>query len=184
LLRPSVPPEKAARLHSLGLLGAPWRSSASRQRALNLHVEFHVIRSKDIRVFEVRHGAVNGSHMDSLPESRDPDSDDVCSACVRIFQKRDGDMEASGKILEKGLDLLPRSGFRLWGEGARPHLRPTWRCIRLSRLRKGFGFIQPDDGGADERAGLRDLREDQKVSYEITKDQRSGKSSADQLKEI
>ena len=93
-------------------------------------------------------------------------------------------MEASGKILEKGLDLLPRSGFRLWGEGARPHLRPTWRCIRLSRLRKGFGFIQPDDGGADERAGLRDLREDQKVSYEITKDQRSGKSSADQLKEI
>ena len=57
---------------------------------------------------------------------------------------------------------------------------------------KGFGFIQPDDGGTDvfvhisavERAGLRDLRENQKVSYEITKDQRSGKSSADQLKEI
>ena len=56
-----------------------------------------------------------------------------------------------------------------------------------------FGFIQPDDGGgtdvflhisAVERAGLRDLREGQKVSYEITKDQRSGKSSADQLKEI
>jgi len=41
---------------------------------------------------------------------------------------------------------------------------------------KGFGFIQPDDGGTDvfvhisavERAGLRDLREGQKVSYEIT----------------
>ena len=57
---------------------------------------------------------------------------------------------------------------------------------------KGFGFIQPDDGGTDvfvhisavERAGLRDLREGQKVSYEITQDQRSGKSSADQLKEI
>ena len=57
---------------------------------------------------------------------------------------------------------------------------------------KGFGFIQPDDGGTDvfvhisavERAGLRDLREGQKVSYEITKDQRTGKSSADQLKEI
>ena len=58
---------------------------------------------------------------------------------------------------------------------------------------KGFGFIQPDDGnGADvfvhisavERAGLSDLREGQKVSYEITKDQRTGKSSADQLKEI
>jgi len=57
---------------------------------------------------------------------------------------------------------------------------------------KGFGFIQPDNGGTDvfihisavERAGLRDLREGQKVSYEITQDQRSGKSSADQLKEI
>jgi CspA family cold shock protein len=57
---------------------------------------------------------------------------------------------------------------------------------------KGFGFIQPDSGGPDvfvhisavERAGLRDLREGQKVSYEITQDQRSGKSSADQLKEI
>jgi len=57
---------------------------------------------------------------------------------------------------------------------------------------KGFGFIQPDDGGADvfvhistvERAGLRDLREGQKVSYEITQDRRSGKSSADQLKAL
>ncbi|MGC1864500.1 MAG: cold shock domain-containing protein, partial [Methylocystis sp.] len=56
-----------------------------------------------------------------------------------------------------------------------------------------FGFIQPDEGsGADvfvhisavERAGLNDLREGQKVSYEITKDQRTGKASADQLKEI
>jgi cold shock protein len=57
---------------------------------------------------------------------------------------------------------------------------------------KGFGFIQPDDGGADvfvhisavERAGLHDLREGQKVSYEITQDRRSGKSSADQLKAL
>jgi CspA family cold shock protein len=56
---------------------------------------------------------------------------------------------------------------------------------------KGFGFIQPDDGGPDvfvhisavERAGLHDLREGQKVSYEITQDRRTGKSSADQLKE-
>ncbi len=58
---------------------------------------------------------------------------------------------------------------------------------------KGFGFIQPDEGsGTDvfvhisavERAGLNDLREGQKVSYEIPKDQRTGKASADQLKEI
>ena len=54
---------------------------------------------------------------------------------------------------------------------------------------KGFGFIQPDDGGADvfvhisavERAGLRSLNDGQKISYEIVQDRRSGKASADQL---
>lgn len=51
---------------------------------------------------------------------------------------------------------------------------------------KGYGFIQPDDGGKDvfvhvsavERAGIRGLREGQKVSYELQTDQRSGKTSA------
>ena len=54
---------------------------------------------------------------------------------------------------------------------------------------KGYGFIQPDAGGPDvfvhisavERAGLRDLREGQKVNYEVIPDRRTGKSSADQL---
>jgi len=36
--------------------------------------------------------------MDSSPELRDLDSDDVCSACVRKFQKRDGEIEMSRKI--------------------------------------------------------------------------------------
>ena len=64
--------------------------------------------------------------------------------------------------------------------------------VKWFNSQKGFGFIQPDDGGADvfvhisavERAGLTDLREGQKVSYEITQDRRSGKSSADQLKAL
>ena len=51
---------------------------------------------------------------------------------------------------------------------------------------KGYGFIQPDNGGKDvfvhatalERAGLRGLREGQKISYELQTDQRSGKTSA------
>ena len=42
--------------------------------------------------------------MGSLPESRSPDSDDICSACVRKFQKRDRAMAASWKIWEKGVD--------------------------------------------------------------------------------
>ena len=55
---------------------------------------------------------------------------------------------------------------------------------------KGFGFIQPDEGSADvfvhisavQRAGMRDLVEGQKISYEIVQDKRSGKSSADNLR--
>jgi len=57
---------------------------------------------------------------------------------------------------------------------------------------KGYGFIQPDDGTKDvfvhisavERAGLRGLRENQAVSYELTTDRKSGKQSADQLRAL
>jgi CspA family cold shock protein len=55
---------------------------------------------------------------------------------------------------------------------------------------KGYGFIQPDNGGKDvfvhisavERAGLRSLKDGQKVSYEVEADRRSGKESAVVLK--
>ena len=54
---------------------------------------------------------------------------------------------------------------------------------------KGFGFIQPDDGGADvfvhisavERSSLGSITEGQKLSYELERDKRSGKMSAGQL---
>ena len=54
---------------------------------------------------------------------------------------------------------------------------------------KGFGFIQPTDGGNDvfvhisavEAAGLRGLNENDKVSYELERDRKSGKMSAGQL---
>lgn len=54
---------------------------------------------------------------------------------------------------------------------------------------KGYGFIQPDEGGADvfvhisavQRSGLNGLDEGQKISYEIVKDKRTGKSAADNL---
>jgi CspA family cold shock protein len=55
---------------------------------------------------------------------------------------------------------------------------------------KGFGFIQPDDGGKDvfvhisavERAGLHGLNEGQKISFEVKTDPRRGKSSAENLR--
>jgi CspA family cold shock protein len=51
---------------------------------------------------------------------------------------------------------------------------------------KGYGFIQPDNGGKDifvhatalERAGMRGLAEGQKISYELQTDQRTGRDSA------
>ncbi|RUU02140.1 cold-shock protein [Mesorhizobium sp. USDA-HM6] len=54
---------------------------------------------------------------------------------------------------------------------------------------KGFGFIQPDNGGQDvfvhisavERAGLKTLADGQKINYEIEQDRRTGKSSAGNL---
>lgn len=61
--------------------------------------------------------------------------------------------------------------------------------VKWFNAQKGFGFIQPESGGADvfvhisavERAGLHGLAEGQKINYEIVVDKRSGKSSADQL---
>ena len=54
---------------------------------------------------------------------------------------------------------------------------------------KGFGFIQPEDGGKDvfvhisavERAGMTGLRDGQKIGYDLVSDQRSGKTSAGNL---
>jgi len=55
---------------------------------------------------------------------------------------------------------------------------------------KGYGFIQPDQGGRDvfvhisavERSGLSGLAEGMKVSYEVQADRRTGKESAANLK--
>ncbi|HVI53040.1 MAG TPA: cold-shock protein [Candidatus Sulfotelmatobacter sp.] len=57
---------------------------------------------------------------------------------------------------------------------------------------KGYGFIQPDDGGADvfvhisavERAGMMGLNDGQKVSFEEERDARRGKTSAVNLKAL
>ena len=61
--------------------------------------------------------------------------------------------------------------------------------VKWFNTAKGFGFIQPDDGGSDvfvhisavEQAGLRGLNEGDQVSFELEQDRRSGKLSAGQL---
>jgi CspA family cold shock protein len=62
--------------------------------------------------------------------------------------------------------------------------------VKWFNSQKGFGFIQPDNGGKDafvhisavERAGLGVLSEGQKIEFELVTDRRNGKSSAENLR--
>ena len=64
--------------------------------------------------------------------------------------------------------------------------------VKWFNAQKGFGFIQPEGGGADvfvhisavERAGMGSLQEGQKVSYEEQRDPKRGKTSAENLKAV
>jgi cold shock protein len=62
--------------------------------------------------------------------------------------------------------------------------------VKFFNSQKGFGFIQPENGGPDvfvhvsavERAGMRSLVQGQKVTFDIEADRRSGKSAATNLR--
>ena len=61
--------------------------------------------------------------------------------------------------------------------------------VKFYNEQKGYGFIQPDNGGKDvfvhatalERAGLRGLSEGQKVSFDTAEDRRSGKVAVNNI---
>ena len=64
--------------------------------------------------------------------------------------------------------------------------------VKWFNTQKGYGFLQPENGDKDvfvhisavERSGLGSLHEGQKLSYELQRDQRSGKMSATNLQAV
>ena len=65
----------------------------------------------------------------------------------------------------------------------------TIGTVRWFDVPKGYGFIEPDDGGVDvlvsicalERAGLASLDQGQRLSFEVVRDERVGRSCAENL---
>ncbi len=87
----------------------------------------------------------------------------------------------------------PRGGGFGGGGGGRPageNVGAGSGTVKWFNPTKGFGFIQPNDGGQDvfvhisavEQAGLRGLNEGQHVAYDLEADRRSGKTSATNLR--
>ncbi|MBF0304720.1 MAG: cold-shock protein [Alphaproteobacteria bacterium] len=66
----------------------------------------------------------------------------------------------------------------------------TTGTVKFFNAQKGFGFITRDDGGDDafvhisalERSGISDLREGQKVGFDLVVDRKGGKMAADNVK--
>ncbi len=65
----------------------------------------------------------------------------------------------------------------------------TTGTVKFFNATKGFGFIQPEDGSTDvfvhvsavERAGMRTVVEGQKLTFDVVRDNRSGKNAAENL---
>ena len=64
--------------------------------------------------------------------------------------------------------------------------------VKFYNTQKGFGFIQPDDGGKDvfvhisaiERAGINNPREGDKIAFDLQRDPKKGRVSAENLRKL
>jgi len=95
--------------------------------------------------------------------------------------------ECACRLFPKDIDQL--NANRVIGTRCLLEKKMTTGTVKWFNGQKGFGFIQPNDGGTDvfvhisavERAGLSGLAEGQKVSVELKTDKMRGKTSAENL---
>ncbi len=112
-------------------------------------------------------------------------SDALCSLCYQ--SQTDGHGRFAAPFPSLSL-LLAFRDPALGSTTIRDSQMPTG-TVKFFNESKGFGFIQPEGGGADafvhisdvERSGMSTLRENQRVSYDVEQDQR-GKMKATNLK--
>ena len=98
------------------------------------------------------------------------------------------DQRSQSNFRPQGAATRPASGTR--SLGSRQVEGSGRGVVKWFNPAKGFGFIEPETGGEDvfvhisavERAGLRELREGQRVSFDIERDGRSGKAAAANLR--
>jgi CspA family cold shock protein len=68
----------------------------------------------------------------------------------------------------------------------------TVGTVKFFNEQKGFGFISPEDGSEDvfvhisavERAGMTTLNDGQRISFDVVKDPRKGKTNAQNLRAV
>jgi CspA family cold shock protein len=68
----------------------------------------------------------------------------------------------------------------------------TVGTVKFFNVQKGFGFITPEDGSEDvfvhisavERAGMTTLNDGQRISFDVVKDPRKGKTNAQNLRAV
>ena len=105
-------------------------------------------------------------------------------------------LRTAGRTFRLPLQMIDKSSQRpFWGAvlmhpAVKGHPTMATGTVKWFNETKGYGFIQPDQGGKDvfvhisavERSGMRGLAEGQKVSYDVEADRRTGKESATNLR--
>src|SRR5271168_506494 len=94
--------------------------------------------------------------------------------------------------IDSGLKTRSRASWAQVHLNQRKDLSMNKGTVKFYNDQKGFGFIQPDDGGKDvfvhatalERAGMRGLVEGQKVSFDTQEDRRTGKIAVGNIQAV